>query len=92
VGYNFTKIKNALALYMSKEKLKCPEVQLEIQEFFKLNVKQERYIYQNDLKRIYDKYAIALKINLETIKDHFEVLDNHGKPQTYELLKFKTIT
>lgn len=91
VNYNFTKIKNALALHMSEEKRKCPEIQHEIQEFFILNVKQERHIYQQDLKTIYDKYVILQKIKLDTIKDHFELLENHGKPQTYELMKFKLL-
>ena len=38
VDYSLVKIENALAIYRSKEKLKCPEIQLKIQNFFRLYI------------------------------------------------------
>ena len=93
VDYSLVKIENALAIYRSKEKLKCPEIQIKIQNFFVLNEKHEKNFFQHGLKAIYNNFTISqkIKVNLDTIEDYFEVRDNHGKPQTYELLKFKAI-
>ena len=94
VDYDFPKIDKALNLYMSNERLKGKEINLEIKNSFELNVKQDKNIYKQKLIEIYapSRYNILDKVILTTIERHFEVLDNHGKPQTYELLKFKDLS
>lgn len=89
VDYNLAKIKKQLNEHKSDERLKCPEIQMEIRDSFELNVPHERAFYQTKLKDIYGKYTIDKKVWLYTIQDHFEIIDNHGKPQTYALTKFK---
>lgn len=84
--YRRADIKKALEKYNTVALRFSPEVLLEIQATFPLNVKIEQDKIQEDLQTIYKRYGIEYTVKKVTIKDYYDASPSYSqKPYTHTL-------